>query len=153
MGNPHLLSGLSALPLTPFAQGRPDAGVFGGYLTGSNTGAAAMYSGATTTAAAHLGADPLIAVAGQNVAGSFAIIASPPRIALAVGVALGAGEQLPGSAAPCAPCWPWSRRSSGSWGPRPGAGMTDAGDARPACLSEQLRPQDLSDDPGGIRES
>ena len=51
-----------------------------------------------TTAVAHLGPDPLIAVAGQNVAGSIAIIACPPRIALMVGVALGAGEQLPGLA-------------------------------------------------------
>lgn len=73
----------------------PAVGALGGYLTGSNTGSAAMFSAATTSAATGLGADPLIALAGQNVAGSVAIIASPPRIALAVGVALAPGERLP----------------------------------------------------------
>ncbi|KAA0919524.1 L-lactate permease [Dietzia sp. ANT_WB102] len=73
----------------------PAVGALGGYLTGTNMGAAAMLSAATTTAATGLGADPMIALAGQNVAGSFAIIASPPRIALAVGVALAPGERLP----------------------------------------------------------
>jgi len=76
----------------------PAIGALGGYLTGSNTGSAAMFSTATTTAASNLGANPLIALAGQNVAGSFAIIASPPRIALAVGVTLPPGQQLPRSA-------------------------------------------------------
>ncbi|MBM9468740.1 L-lactate permease [Nakamurella leprariae] len=76
----------------------PAIGALGGYLTGSNTGAAAMFSSATSAAAANLGADPLVALAGQNVAGSFAIIASPPRIALATAVTLAAGERLPGSA-------------------------------------------------------
>lgn len=76
----------------------PAIGALGGYLTGSNTGSAAMFSAATTTAAANLGANPLIALAGQNVAGSFAIIASPPRIALAVGVTLPSGQRLPRSA-------------------------------------------------------
>lgn len=46
-------------------------------------------------AATGLGADPMIALAGQNVGGSFAIIASPPRIALAVGVSLPPGERIP----------------------------------------------------------
>lgn len=78
-----------------FVAAIPAMGALGGYLTGSNTGAAAMFSPATTTAATGLGANPLIALAGQNVAGSFAIIASPPRIALAAGVALAPGERLP----------------------------------------------------------
>ena len=78
-----------------FVAAIPLIGALGGYLTGSNTGAAAMLSTATATSAASLGASPLVALAGQNVAGSFAIIASPPRIALAVGVALPAGERLP----------------------------------------------------------
>lgn len=73
----------------------PLLGALGGYLTGSNTGAAAMLSTATANSAAGLGASPLVALAGQNVAGSFAIIASPPRIALAVGVALPPGQRLP----------------------------------------------------------
>ncbi|MEU6131857.1 L-lactate permease [Saccharopolyspora sp. NPDC047091] len=81
-----------------FVAAIPAIGAFGGYLTGSNTGAAAMFSAATATASAGLGATPLIAVAGQNVAGSFAIIASPPRIALATAVALPPGERLPGTA-------------------------------------------------------
>lgn len=75
----------------------PAVGALGGYLTGSNTGAAAMFSTATTGAAA-LGADPLVALAGQNVAGSYAIIVSPPRVALAVGVVLAGRTRLPGPA-------------------------------------------------------
>ena len=73
----------------------PMIGALGGYLTGSNTGSAAMFSTATTTAATSLGGNPLITLAAQNVAGSFAIIASPARIALAVGVALPPGQRLP----------------------------------------------------------
>lgn len=81
-----------------FVAAIPAMGGIGGYLTGSNVGAAAMFSTATTTAATGLGANPLIALAGQNVAGSFAMIASPPRVALAVGVALTPGERLPRTA-------------------------------------------------------
>lgn len=73
----------------------PLVGALGGYLTGSNTGASAMFSAATTTAATGLGANSLIALAGQNAAGSFAIIAAPARVALAVAVALPPGEKLP----------------------------------------------------------
>lgn len=76
----------------------PAVGALGGYLTGTNTGSAAMFSSATTGAAAGLGADPLVALAGQNVAGSFAIIVSPPRVALAVGVVLAGRTRLPGRA-------------------------------------------------------
>lgn len=76
----------------------PAIGAIGGYLTGSNVGSAAMFSAATTTAATSLGANSLIVLAGQNVAGSFAIITSPPRVALAVGVALPPGQALSASA-------------------------------------------------------
>lgn len=76
----------------------PAVGALGGYLTGSNTGAAAMFSGATVGAATELGADALVALAGQNVGGSYAIIVSPPRVALAVGVVMGGRSELPGSA-------------------------------------------------------
>src|SRR5690606_10297604 len=76
----------------------PAFGALGGYLTGSNTGAAAMFSAATTGAATGLGADGLVALAGQNVAGSYAIIVSPPRVALAAGVVLSGQTRLPGGA-------------------------------------------------------
>lgn len=75
----------------------PAVGALGGYLTGTNTGSAAMFSSATTGATAALGADSLVTLAGQNVAGSFAIIVSPPRVALAVGVVM-TQARLPGSA-------------------------------------------------------
>lgn len=74
----------------------PAVGALGGYLTGSNTGSAAMFSSATTAAATGLGADALVTLAGQNVAGSFAIIVSPPRVALAVGVVMAGRTRLPG---------------------------------------------------------
>ena len=76
----------------------PAVGALGGYLTGSNTGSAAMFSSATAGAATSLGADPLVALAGQNVAGSFSIIVSPPRVALAVGVVMAGRTRLPGRA-------------------------------------------------------
>lgn len=76
----------------------PALGALGGYLTGTNTGAAAMFSAATTGAASGLGADGLVALAGQNVAGSYAIIVSPPRVALAVGVVLSGRSRLPAGA-------------------------------------------------------
>jgi len=75
----------------------PLIGALGGYLTGSNTGAAAMFSTATVTAANQLGSSPLILLAGQNVAGSVAIIASPPRVAFAVSVTYPPGQTLPAS--------------------------------------------------------
>ena len=78
--------------------GIPAIGALGGYLTGTNTGAAAMFSAATSGAAAGLGADSLVTLAGQNVAGSFAIIVSPPRVALAVGVVMAGHTRLPRAA-------------------------------------------------------
>lgn len=76
----------------------PIIGALGGYLTGSNTGAAAMFSTATASAAPQVSASGLISLAAQNVAGSAAIIASPPRVALAASVAFGSGEKLPATA-------------------------------------------------------
>ncbi|MBB1011813.1 MULTISPECIES: L-lactate permease [Dietzia] len=78
--------------------GIPAIGALGGYLTGTNTGAAAMFSSATSGAATGLGADSLVTLAGQNVGGSFAIIVSPPRVALAVGVVMAGHTRLPGAA-------------------------------------------------------
>lgn len=65
----------------------PLIGAVGGYVTGSNTGASAMFAGTTSTAATTIGLDPVTVLAGQNVAGSYAIIASPARIALATTIA------------------------------------------------------------------
>lgn len=73
----------------------PVVGALGGYLTGSNTGAAAMFSTATVSAAGQLGTSKLILLAGQNVAGSVAIIASPPRVAFAVSAVYPPGQELP----------------------------------------------------------
>ncbi len=65
----------------------PLVGAIGGYVTGSNSGASAMFSASTTQAALVIGADPLTALAAQNVAASAALMASPPRVALALSVA------------------------------------------------------------------
>lgn len=93
----HLADGVASLGPASLAL-IPALGALGGYLTGTNTGAAAMFSAATTDAASALGADGLVALAGQNVAGSYAIIVSPPRIALAVGVVITGQTRLPGGA-------------------------------------------------------
>ena len=93
----HLAEGVAGLGPASLAL-IPALGALGGYLTGTNTGAAAMFSAATTGAATGLGADGLVALAWQNVAGSYAIIVSPPRIALAVGVVLTGQTRLPGGA-------------------------------------------------------
>jgi len=77
-----------------FAFLAPALGSLGAYVTGSNTGAAAMFSAATVLASTETGGLGLIVLAGQNVAGSFAIILAPPRIALAAGIAMGAGASL-----------------------------------------------------------
>jgi len=79
----------------PFVMLVPLIGALGGYLTGSNTGAAAMFSSATATAAHQLGLNALVVFSAQNVAGSMAIIASPPRMAFAAAVVLEPGGRLP----------------------------------------------------------
>lgn len=80
---------------TGFIAAIPAIGALGGYLTGSNTGAAAMFSTATTTASGTLGASPMVTLAAQNVTASFGMIASPSRIALAMAVA-GPGQRFTG---------------------------------------------------------
>lgn len=79
----------------PFVMLVPLIGALGGYFTGSNTGAAAMFSSATATAAHQLGLNALVVLSAQNVAGSVAIIASPPRMAFAAAVVLEPGGRLP----------------------------------------------------------
>jgi lactate permease len=73
----------------------PLVGAIGGYITGSNSGASAMFSASTTQSALTLGADPLTALATQNVGASAALMASPPRVALAVSVAAATGGDEP----------------------------------------------------------
>src|SRR5699024_12289608 len=73
----------------------PTTGPLGRFLTGSTTGAAAMFSAATSGAAPGLDADALVALAGQNLAGSYALILSPPRVALALGVVTMSASRLP----------------------------------------------------------
>lgn len=83
----------------------PLIGAIGGYITGSNSGAGAMFSASTAQTALVIGADPLTAVASQNVGASAAVMASPPRIALALSVAAAGAdveqtENLEGSPGP-----------------------------------------------------
>lgn len=68
----------------------PLVGGVGGFITGSNTGSAAMFSTSTVQAAQALDSSSLIALAGQNSAASATFMAAPPRVALAIAVAEGA---------------------------------------------------------------
>lgn len=65
----------------------PAVGMLAGYLTGSNTSAAAMFSLGTTHASTALGASPLITLGSQTAAVGSAVMASPARVALSVGIA------------------------------------------------------------------
>ena len=71
----------------------PLIGAVGGYVTGSNSGASAMFSASTAQAAVAIGAEPLTALAAQNVGASAALMASPPRVALALSVAATTDEE------------------------------------------------------------
>jgi len=74
----HLVSALGpAYVLTV-----PWVGGVGGFLTGSNTGANAMFAAAQAQAASALGYSPLLMVAGQNVGAALLTMASPPRVSL-----------------------------------------------------------------------
>ena len=64
----------------------PWVGGLGGFLTGSNAGANAMFAAAQADAARALGLAPLDLVAAQNVGASLLTMASAPRVALAVGL-------------------------------------------------------------------
>jgi lactate permease len=65
----------------------PWVGGLGGFLTGSNAGANAMFAAAQADAARTLGLPPLELVAAQNVGASLLTMASAPRVALALGLA------------------------------------------------------------------
>ena len=62
----------------------PVLGGVGGFITGSNSGANAMFAGPQTQAAEVLGASVLPATAAQNVSASLLTMTSPARIELAV---------------------------------------------------------------------
>jgi lactate permease len=64
----------------------PWLGALGGFLTGSNAGANAMFAGAQAAAADRLGMDVLTVLAVQNVAASVATAVSPSRISLVAGL-------------------------------------------------------------------
>jgi lactate permease len=72
--------GAGYLPIVPVV------GAIGGFLTGSNSGANAMFASSQALAAHTLGTSPVLVVALNNVAGSMATMASSPRIALATGL-------------------------------------------------------------------
>lgn len=73
----------------------PVVGGLGGFITGSNTGSAAMFSTSTVQAANALDRSALIALAGQNSAASVTFMAAPPRVALAIAVAEGGKSESP----------------------------------------------------------
>lgn len=60
----------------------PWLGGLGGYVTGSNTGSNALFAELQAQIATTLGLSPLFVVALQNVAASFATMASPMRLSL-----------------------------------------------------------------------
>lgn len=62
----------------------PWLGGLGGFLTGSNTGANALFAAAQAQAAVALGLPVLLVVAVQNVSASLCTMASPPRVSLAL---------------------------------------------------------------------
>lgn len=81
----------------------PLIGAIGGYVTGSNSGASAMFSASTSHAAVAIGAEPLTALAAQNVGASAALMASPPRVALALSVAHATADRDTAESLPSAP--------------------------------------------------
>ncbi|WP_199432971.1 L-lactate permease [Qaidamihabitans albus] len=65
----------------------PFVGALGGFLTGSNAGANAMFASGQAATAQAIGVSTAGLVAVQNVSASLATMASIPRVALATGVA------------------------------------------------------------------
>ncbi|MFT3860543.1 L-lactate permease [Micropruina sp.] len=61
----------------------PFVGALGGFLTGSNTGANAMFASTQASAAHLIGADPLLAMGAHNVSAALLIMAAPARVELA----------------------------------------------------------------------
>jgi lactate permease len=92
--------GRSYLLLAPFV------GALGGFLTGSNTGANAMFASSQAAAARSLGVSMAGLVAVQNVSASLATMASPPRVALAASLARDPAPMPVTAAAGAAPAGP-----------------------------------------------
>ncbi|KFI22779.1 L-lactate permease, partial [Nitrosococcus oceani] len=65
----------------------PWIGALGGFLTGSNTGASAMFAASQAQAAQAIGYPVLTLVAFQNVAASLATMAAVPRVMMACRIA------------------------------------------------------------------
>ena len=65
----------------------PALNTVGAYLVGSTTGSNAMFAKTIAAMASGSGANVLVTIAAANVAGSLAIIASPPRILLGMQMA------------------------------------------------------------------
>ncbi|MDO5289205.1 MAG: L-lactate permease [Pseudomonadota bacterium] len=69
-----------------YALAAPFVGALGGFVTGSNTGANAMLADTQARLAAQLGAPLLPFMAAHNVAAALLLMASPARVALALGL-------------------------------------------------------------------
>lgn len=79
--------GQAASKLGPgYLAAAPVIGAVGGFLTGSNSGANAMFAASQAQAGHVLGLSPTFLVATNNVAGSMATMSSAPRVALAAGL-------------------------------------------------------------------
>jgi lactate permease len=69
----------------------PAIGFIGGYVTASSSASAAMFTSGVTHAALGLGANPVVALAAQNVATAAAVMTSPSRVSLAISLVTDAG--------------------------------------------------------------
>lgn len=88
-GMSSTLAGFAAQLGQPYLAMIPLIGGLGGFITGSNTGSAAMFSTSTVQAAEQLDSSRLIALAGQNAAASVTFMSAPPRVILAITMADG----------------------------------------------------------------
>lgn len=75
----------------------PWIGALGGFLTGSNTGANAMFATSQAETARAIGYPVLTMVAVQNVSASLATMAALPRVVLAVSLVRGSPATRPGT--------------------------------------------------------
>lgn len=72
---------------TPYLAAAPFVGAMGGFVTGSNSGANAMFAATQAEIARSLGVDVLWFMAIHNVAAAFLLMASPGKIEMAVQLA------------------------------------------------------------------
>ncbi|WP_026820566.1 L-lactate permease [Arthrobacter castelli] len=92
-GMSSAMAGYAAQLGKPYLTLIPVIGGIGGFITGSNTGSAAMFSTSTVQAAEQLNSSRLVALAGQNAAASVTFMSAPPRVALAISVADGGSHR------------------------------------------------------------